>query len=145
MISPLIPTEFDAILGILQIRNIKLSGFTLDSTHAKWSIDPAQKGVMMKWAELKTWNIHFEFFCGLFWPFEYSFDIDIDLKDANLDNGLAFEADPHTGAPEINFFSTYFDLGASSIHFSGDFVIAIIGWLTNFLKYPAQTLVNMFF
>ena len=69
----------------------------------------------------------------------------MDFKDANLDNGLAFEADTHTGAPEIDFFNTYFDLGKSSIHFSGDFVIAIIGWLTNFLKYPAQTLINMFF
>jgi hypothetical protein len=81
----------------------------------------------------------------LFWPFEYRFIVDIDMKDANLDNGLAFYADQHTGAPEIDFFHTEFDLGLSSIHFSGDFVIAIIGWLTNFLKYPAQVLVNMFF
>jgi hypothetical protein len=45
----------------------------------------------------------------------------------------------------VNFFNTEFDLAASSVHFSGDFVIAIIGWLTNFLKVPLQILVNEFF
>jgi len=145
VIAPLIPTEIDFVLGFFQVRNIKLSGFEIDTARAKWAIDPQQKGVMMNWAELKKWNIHFECWYVLFWPFEYRFIVDIDMKDANLDNGLAFLADSHTGAPEIDFFNTEFDLGLSSVHFSGDFVIAIIGWLTNFLKYPAQVLVNMFF
>jgi hypothetical protein len=45
----------------------------------------------------------------------------------------------------VNFFDTYFNLAQSNVQFSGDFVIEIIGWLTNFLKVPIQILVNEFF
>ena len=45
----------------------------------------------------------------------------------------------------MNFFDTYFNLGKSSVKFSGDFVIAIIGWFTNFFKGPVQLFINEFF
>lgn len=79
------------------------------------------------------------------WPIEYYFNVDINFKDATLDNGLSLKADPHSGRPIVNFFDTYFNLAQSYVQLSGDFVIAIIGWFTNFLKVPIQILVNEFF
>ena len=90
----------------------------------------------MNWAKIKSWNIHFECLYILFWPIEYSFDVDINFKDATLDNGLSLKADSHSGTPIVNFFDTYFNLADSYVEFSGDFVIYIIGWITNFLKFP---------
>ncbi len=43
----------------------------------------------MNWATLKTWNFHFKCLYILFWPIEYSFSVDINLKEATLDNGLS--------------------------------------------------------
>ena len=50
VISPLVPTEIDFVLGFFQVRGIKLSGFSIDPAGGKWTIDPKQKGVMMNWA-----------------------------------------------------------------------------------------------
>lgn len=144
VIAPMIPKEIRLFLGFFQIRNIGVKGFEIDTTRAKFTIDEKQRGVMMNWALLKSWNIHFELWYVLLWPIEYSFRVDINLKDCTLDNGLSLQADSHDGAPIVNFFNTEFDLAQSSVHFSGDFVIAIIGWLTNFLKTPIQVLVNEF-
>lgn len=99
----------------------------------------------MNWATLKNWDMHFECLYIVIWPIEYSFNVDIKMKDAVLDNGLSLQADPHTGRPIVNFFDTVFNLASSSVSFSGDFVIEIIGWLTNFLKVPVQILINEFF
>lgn len=81
----------------------------------------------------------------MIWPIEYSFNVDLNFKEATLDNGLSLKADPHTGRPIVNFFDTYFNLAQSYVSLSGDFVIEIIGWFTNFLKVPVQILVNEFF
>jgi hypothetical protein len=79
------------------------------------------------------------------WPIEYYFNVDINFKEATLDNGLSLKADPHSGRPIVNFFDTYFNLADSYVQFSGDFVIYIIGWIANFIKVPIQILVNEFF
>lgn len=100
---------------------------------------------MMNWAKIKSWNIHFQCLYIVVWPIEYYFNVDINFKEATLDNGLSLKADPHTGRPIVNFFNTYFNLAQSYVQFSGDFVIEIIGWFTNFLKVPVQILVNEFF
>jgi len=96
----------------------------------------------MNWGKINSWNIHFTVLYILFWPIEYSFNVDINFKDATLDNGLSLKADPHSGTPVVNFFNTYFKLANSYVQFSGDFVIYIIGWITNFLTVPVQVLVN---
>jgi hypothetical protein len=144
VVAPLIPKEIRLFLGFFQIRNIKVSNFAIDTQRAKFAIDEHQRGIAMKWATVTNWNIHFECWYVLFWPIEYRFIVDIIVKEGNLDNGLSIQADSHTGAPEVNFFNTNFDLGQTSVHFSGDFVIAIIGWLSNLLKEPIQLLVNEF-
>ena len=54
---------------------------------------------MMNWAKVKHWNIHFELLYILFWPFQYSFKVDMIMKDALLDNGLSLQANKHNGAP----------------------------------------------
>jgi hypothetical protein len=145
VIAPLVPKSIRLFLGFFQINNIAVTDFQIDTARAKFTIDEKKDGVMMNWATLKNWRIHFECLYIVVWPIEYYFDVDIILKDAILDNGLSLKADPHSGRPIVNFFETYFNLGASSVHFSGDFVIEIIGWFTNFLKVPIQILVNEFF
>ncbi len=100
---------------------------------------------MINWAKLLNLNIHFEPLYIVFWPIEYGFRVDINLKDCLLDNGLSLQADSHTGAPIVDFFNTKLLLENSSINFSGDLAIFIIGWLSNFLKTPVQILINQFF
>ena len=145
VIAPLVPTQLSFALGFFQVKDIKVSGFTTDNTRAKFTIDEKKRGIMMNWAEVTHWNIHFKCLYILFWPFEYSFNVDFEFKNALLDNGLSLQADSHTGAPIVNFFNTEIDLGRSAVHLSGDFVIAIIGWFTNFFKLPIQVLLNQFF
>lgn len=142
VLAPLVPKEIHLFLGFFQIRNIKVSNFAIDTQRAKFSIDEQQRGIAMKWAQVSNWNIHFECWYILFWPLEYRFIVDIFVKEGNLDNGLSIQADTHTGVPEVNFFNTNFDLGQSYVQFSGDFVIAIIGWFANLLKEPIQLLIN---
>lgn len=145
VIAPLIPKEIRLFLGFVQVRNIYAKDFKIDTTRAKFTIDQQQRGIMMNWAKVTNWHIHFELWYILFWPIEYSFKVDVQFKDALLDNGLSLQADTHSGAPIVNFFNTQIDLAQSSIGFTGDFVIEIIGWLSNIFKTPIQILVNEFF
>jgi hypothetical protein len=145
VLAPLVPKEIRLFLGFFQIREIAVRNFQIDTERTHFTIDPKKDGVMMNWAKIKSWNIHFECLYIVVWPIEYYFNVDINFKEATLDNGLSLKADPHTGRPIVNFFDTYFNLAQSYVHFSGDFVIEIIGWLTNFLKVPVQILVNEFF
>ena len=145
VLAPLVPKEIRLFLGFFQIREIAVRNFQIDTERSHFTIDPKKDGVMMNWAKIKSWNIHFECLYIVVWPIEYYFNVDINFKEATLDNGLSLKADPHTGRPIVNFFDTYFNLAQSYVHFSGDFVIEIIGWLTNFLKVPVQILVNEFF
>lgn len=145
VIAPLVPKELRFFLGFFQVKNIRVQNFQVDPARGKFTIDEKKNGVMMNWATLKNWDIHFECLYIVIWPIEYYFDVDIKLKDATLDNGLSLHADPHTGTPIVNFFDTVFNLANSSVTFSGDFVVEIIGWLTNFLKVPVQILINEFF
>lgn len=89
VIKPLIPKEIKLALGFFQIRNIGIQNFEIDTARAKFTIDDKQRGIMMNWATLKNFNIHFELWYILFWPIEYSFRIDLNFKDATLDNGLS--------------------------------------------------------
>ena len=145
LIAPLVPKSIHLFLGFFQINNIAVTNFAIDNSRSKFTIDEKQRGIMMNWAAITNWQIKFECLYILFWPIEYWFDVEIKIKDANLDNGLSLQADTHTGAPIVKFFNTHFDLGKSSVHFTGDFVVEIIGWLTNFLKVPVQILINEFF
>ena len=89
IIAPMIPTEIKLFLGFYQIKEIRVGGFTIDTTNAKFTIDDQKRGIMMKWAELKNFDIHFKVLYILFWPIEYSFNVDIKFTDAKLDNGLS--------------------------------------------------------
>lgn len=115
LIAPMIPTQISILGGLVEVLNIRVTGFGLNTARAKWAIDPAQNGIMMNWPDLAAWNIHFEPFVGLFWPIEYSFDVDINFKDATLDNGVSITADPHSGTPAVNLFNSYIDLGLTQI------------------------------
>jgi hypothetical protein len=145
VIAPLIPKEIHLFLGFVQVRNIYAKDFTVDTTRAKFTIDEMQRGIMMNWAKITNWHIHFELWYILFWPIEYSFKVDILAKNVLIDNGLSLQADKHSGAPIVNLFNTYVDLADSSIAFSGDFVVYILGWLANFFKTPLNILINEFF
>ena len=145
VLAPLVPQEIRLFLGFFQIREIAVRNFQIDTERSHFTIYPKKDGVMMNWAKIKSWNIHFQCLYIVVWPIEYYFNVDINFKEATLDNGLSLKADPHTGRPIVNFFDTYFNLAQSYVQFSGDFVIEIIGWFTNFLKVPVQILVNEFF
>lgn len=106
VLSPLIPKDIRLALGFVQIHNIYAKDFQLDTTRAKFTIDEKQRGIMMNWAAVKNWHIHFEVWYVLFWPLEYSFKVDMFVKNGLLDNGLSLQADTHTGAPQVNFFNT---------------------------------------
>ena len=89
VLSPMVPTKLSFALGFIQILDIKVSGFTTDNTRAKFTIDEKKRGIMMNWAELTHWNIHFQVVYILLWPFEYWFNVDFEFKNALLDNGLS--------------------------------------------------------
>lgn len=145
VIAPLIPKEIHLFLGFVQIKNIYAKDFILDNTRGKFTIDEKQRGVMMLWDKITNWHIHFEVLYIVIWPIEYSFCVDLLAKNVLIDNGLSLEADIHTGRPIVNFFNSYVDLAQSSVSLSGDFVIAIIGWFSNFFKTPLNILINEFF
>ena len=100
---------------------------------------------MMLWDKITNWHIHFEVLYIVIWPIEYSFRVDLLAKNVLINNGLSLEADTHTGRPIVNFFNTYVDLAQSSVSLSGDFIVAIIGWFSNFFKTPLNILINEFF
>ena len=59
VLAPLVPKEIRLFLGFFQIRDISVRNFQIDTQRAKFSIDPAKDGVMMNWAKITSWNIHF--------------------------------------------------------------------------------------
>lgn len=67
------------------------------------------------------------------------------MKNVKLENGFRLTADSHTGAPHLNLYSTWLDLGDSYYRMSGNFIMWIISWFTNLLlKYPLQALIDLF-
>lgn len=142
IIAPRVPKQINLFLGFVQIRNINISPLKINTTRAKFTIDEGKRGIMMNWAELIDFNIHFEPLAIMIWPIQYGFRVDIDLKNVILDNGLSLDANTRTGSPIVNFFNTQLLLGSSSINFSGDLAIFIIGWLSNILVTPVQILIN---
>lgn len=145
VIAPLIPKEIRLFLGFVQIKNIYAKDFTMDSSRGKFTIDEKQRGIMMLWDKVTNWHIHFEVLYIVIWPIEYSFRVDLLAKNVLINNGLSLQADSHTGRPIVNFFNTYVDLAQSSVSLSGDFIVEIIGWFSNFFKTPLNILINEFF
>ena len=89
IIAPLFPKELSLFLGFFQVKNIRVYDFEIDTSRAAFTVDEQKRGIMMNWAKISNWNFHFECLYILFWPIEYSFNVDIVVKDATLDNGLS--------------------------------------------------------
>ena len=131
--NSLLPDHFDFLN--FRASDFGFHNFTVDPSRANFSIDKDKHGIMMNWAEVTWWNFHTKFTWN--WLlFKYTVKLDVNVKEGTLDNGLSIQADDHTGAPEVNFFNTYVNLGKSYIELHGDFVAWIIGWLSNIFKTP---------
>ena len=133
LLNSLLPDHFDFLN--FRASDFGFHNFTVDPSRANFSIDKDKHGIMMNWAEVTWWNFHTKFTWN--WLlFKYTVKLDVNVKEGTLDNGLSIQADDHTGAPEVNFFNTYVNLGKSYIELHGDFVAWIIGWLSNIFKTP---------
>lgn len=138
-----IPKEID-ILNV-KITDISFKDFDIDPARASFDIDEKNHGMHLKWAKLNNYQFHCHVRFGILLFIAVNWDIDVYLKDVILDNGFTLTADPHTGAPHLNLYSTSLDLGNSYYRMSGNFIMWLISLVTDFLlKYPLQVIIDLF-
>ena len=133
-ITSIIPQQFKFFF--ITVNEIRATDFALDTTRGDFHIDQVNKGIMMVWPTLKTFNIHFKVDIKYLFLFHWYLKVDINLKDVLLDNGFSITADTKTGTPVLKFFNTHIDLGKSKLALGGNLAAWIINWFTVFFKVP---------
>jgi hypothetical protein len=83
----ILPKEIDFLNAA--ITEITLNNFTIDTTRANFSIDKSKRGIMMNWAKLDTYNFHCKIRWSILFIFHYSLEVEINMQDIILDNGLS--------------------------------------------------------